>query len=165
MMREFWKVIRSFPLYEGSTFGRVRNKSNDIIKKQTHSSCYNGDLVIAIYSGNETHVVKVASLIAQTFLGACPKGHKLVYLDKNAKNCYVDNLSYVTREEFNDTYRKNRVRKREHVQQSYYGEKIRPSCDTSYKSVKDFKSELPGGCRHENCEFDMDKALREVLAL
>lgn len=43
-----------------------------------------------IYSTELVHV-----LVAATFIGPCPSGHKLIHIDNNKQNNNVKNLKYV----------------------------------------------------------------------
>ena len=93
---EFWKPLRNFPNYEGSTEGRIRCIRTQRVQKPTVAS--RGQLLVSLYKDGTRHSKIVRRLIADTFIGECP-GMDVRHKDGNPLNCRPTNLEYVTRSE------------------------------------------------------------------
>lgn len=99
VMKEEWKPI-SFGYYEASSFGRIRRASQGkrtytgrLLKIQ-HSNAY--PHVILSLGNRKLHQISVHRLVADAFLGPCPKGMVVNHKDFDKANNRVDNLEYVT---------------------------------------------------------------------
>lgn len=101
-MVEEWRTIRNYPRYEVSNLGKVRN----IVTGRILVNCREkrGYLTVSLYPGKKTHMVHL--LVAQSFLGPCPKGQECRHDDGNPGNPSLSNLLYGTRAENRaDSYR------------------------------------------------------------
>ena len=67
---EIWKPLRNFPSYNGSTEGRIMNiKTQRILKTFADSRGY---IKVCLRKNNRQYTVRVAKVIAETFLGEHP---------------------------------------------------------------------------------------------
>lgn len=93
---EIWKPLRNFPSYNGSTEGRIMNiKTQRILKTFADSRGY---VKVCLRKNNQQYTVRVAKVIAETFLGEHP-GMDVSYKDSDRTNICVDNLEWRTRSE------------------------------------------------------------------
>lgn len=93
---EIWKPLRNFPSYNGSTEGRIMNiKTQRILKTFVDSRGY---VKVCLRKNNQQCTVRVAKVIAETFLGEHP-GMDVSYKDSDHTNVCVDNLEWCTRSE------------------------------------------------------------------
>ena len=93
---ETWKPLRNFPSYNGSTEGRIMNiKTQRILKTFADSRGY---IKVCLRKNNRQYTVRVAKVIAETFLGEHP-GMDVSYKDSDRTNICVDNLEWCTRSE------------------------------------------------------------------
>lgn len=91
---EIWKPLQNFPSYDVSTEGRVRNiKSQRIL--QTSGDTH-GYIKVCLHKNGKQHTVKVARLVAETFLGGQPR-MDVRYKDDNRSNVSLDNLYWSNR--------------------------------------------------------------------
>lgn len=93
MLRERWAKFRSTN-YSASTLGRIKN----------------GDRILRPYSRPDGRLVVdmryvygkaffAHRIVAEVFLGRCPRGHQINHKDGNPKNNRISNLEYVTRQQ------------------------------------------------------------------
>lgn len=103
---EIWKTIDSFPLYEVSTFGRVRTKAFDKIKivqqskLKSYKSTYLGVSLLNIDLVYVTTLVHVH--VCKTFNGDMPNDgqeYEVNHKDGNKHNNVPSNLEWMTRRE------------------------------------------------------------------
>ncbi len=93
---EIWKPLRNFPSYNGSTEGRIMNiKTQRILRTFADSRGY---VKVCLRKNNQQYTVRVAKVIAETFLGEHP-GMDVSYKDSDRTNVCVDNLEWCTRSE------------------------------------------------------------------
>lgn len=93
---EIWKPLKNFPSYNGSTEGRIMNiKTQRILRTFTDSRGY---VKVCLRKNNQQYTVRVAKVIAETFLGEHP-GMDVSYKDSDSTNICVDNLEWCTRSE------------------------------------------------------------------
>lgn len=93
---EIWKPLKNFPSYNGSNEGRIMNiKTRRIMKTFVND---NGYIQVCLRKNNRQYTVKVARVIAETFLGECP-GMDVVYKNGNRLDVYADNLEWRTRKD------------------------------------------------------------------
>ena len=93
---EIWKPLKNFPSYNGSSEGRIMNiKTQRILKTFVNNKGY---VIISLRKNNKQYTVKVARVIAETFLGEYP-GMDICYKDLDRSNVQVDNLEWCTRSE------------------------------------------------------------------
>lgn len=100
-MREEWKKSPSFPGYEASSFGRVRSVIQ--LKSRTKETVLVGrdngrgyPLIHMMIEGKRTGRC-VHRVVADAFIGPCPKGKEVNHIDCDKWNNLPDNLEYVTR--------------------------------------------------------------------
>lgn len=93
---EIWKPLRNFPSYNGSSEGRIMNiKTQRILKTFVDSRGY---VKVCLRKNNQQYTVRVAKVIAETFLGEHP-AMDVSYKDSDRTNICVDNLEWCTRSE------------------------------------------------------------------
>lgn len=93
---ETWKPLRNFPSYDGSTDGRIMNiKTQRVLKTFTNEHGYK---LVCLRKNGKQYTVKVAKVIAETFIGECP-GLDISYKNGDRSDCCVDNLEWRTRSE------------------------------------------------------------------
>lgn len=93
---EIWKPLRNFPSYNGSTEGRIMNiKTQRILKTFVDSRGY---VKVCLRKNDQQYTVRIAKVIAETFLGEHP-GMDVSYKDSDHTNVCVDNLEWCTRSE------------------------------------------------------------------
>lgn len=98
---EYWKIIKQFPEYEISTYGRVRKiKTQKCLYIKHHSRGY---LQVVIQSNDKKHYLYIHRLVAQAFI---PNPQSLPFVnhkDEDKQNNHVDNLEWCTCE-YNTNY-------------------------------------------------------------
>ena len=101
---EIWKPVRNFPSYDCSNYGRIRNiKTQRILRTNSDP---NGYIKACLQKNNSQYTMKVAKLIAETFLGEHP-GMDVRYKDNDRSNVCLDNLEWCTRSELiGDAYKR-----------------------------------------------------------
>lgn len=93
---EIWKPLKNFPSYNGSTEGRIMNiKTQRIMKTFANSKGY---VQVCLRKNNKQYTVRVAQVIAETFLGEHP-GLDVTYKNGDRSDICVDNLEWCTRQE------------------------------------------------------------------
>lgn len=93
---EIWKPLKNFPSYNGSTEGRIMNiRTQRILKTFADSKGY---IKVCLRKNNQQYTVRVAKVIAETFLGEHP-GMDVSYKDLDPTNVCADNLEWCTRSE------------------------------------------------------------------
>ena len=96
-VHEQWKVITNYEDYFISNYGRVKSTKWDkekILKQRNDGRDY-----LTVYIVNKSGVYKnlyVHRLVAEAFLGSCPKNKEVNHKDRNKKNNCVGNLEYMT---------------------------------------------------------------------
>lgn len=103
-MAEEWKIIPSFPDYEASSLGFIRNKGT--LKNITFF--YNGGYAqMHVYKDQVRHAKKLHQLVAQAF-HANPENKPTVnHINKNPKDNRACNLEWATQQENNEHKVKN----------------------------------------------------------
>lgn len=93
---EIWKPLRNFPSYNGSSKGRIMNiKTQRIMKMYINEKGY---VQVCLRKNNKQYTVRVAQVIAETFLGEHP-GMDVTYKNGNRSDVSADNLEWCTRQE------------------------------------------------------------------
>ena len=90
---EIWKPLRNFPSYNGSSEGRIMNIRTQRIMKTFKND--NGYIQVCLRKNNKQYTVKVARVIAETFLGEHP-GMDVAYKNGDRSDVCVDNLEWCT---------------------------------------------------------------------
>lgn len=87
--------------YEVSNMGRLRRVSRDedgfVVRKLWPTMVRNGITVTKLEFRFAAKVLPVHEMVADTFLGKCPKDHVIVHLDGDILNIRSANLEYVHR--------------------------------------------------------------------
>lgn len=100
---EEWRKIKRYPGYEVSNLGRFRSywTSNGLSDTpRIKSIIFNRFMKVSVKRLDGTHtLVEFSRLVAEVFIGK-PRNRLVINLDGDIKNCRVDNLAYVTRDEF-----------------------------------------------------------------
>ena len=98
IVEEVWKVISSFPDYEASTFGNIRNRTT--LKVITfHEN--QGYLTSHLYRDKKRCPVKAHRLVAETFVENPDNKECVNHIDKNRSNNNINNLEWTTIQENN----------------------------------------------------------------
>lgn len=93
---EIWKPLKNFPSYNGSSEGRIMNIKTQRIMKAFINE--NGYVQVCLRKNNKQYTVRVAQVIADTFLGEHP-GMDVTYKNGNRSDVSADNLEWCTRQE------------------------------------------------------------------
>ena len=113
--KEIWKQSISFPLYEVSSFGRLRRISTGYILNPRINAGGYRESTIAVTRGGERKSIKILRLIAEVFCEGYDEENDCIYIDHidhcNYNN-YYKNLRYVTKVE---NFYNMSVPKREHI--------------------------------------------------
>lgn len=108
---EEWRVIESFPGYEVSSRGRVRNcRTNQVLRPWFHK----GYAIVGLYNGpGKAKYLGIHKLVCGAFHGQKPTPrHEVAHEDGNSRNNECTNLSWKTRKEnVEDTVRHGRTSK------------------------------------------------------
>ena len=94
-----WRTIPSYPDYEGSDDGEVRNiKTGRIMKQQVNDK---GDHKVQLRKDNRPYTIKVSRLIAEAFIPSEEDISRLdaMHIDSDKSNHHPSNLKWATRKE------------------------------------------------------------------
>lgn len=92
-MIEEWRVIKDFPDYVVSNYGRVMKFKRKYIMKQTlNSKGYS-------YARPNGHKIFIHKLVMEAFYGPRPVGLEINHLDMDKTNNRLSNLEYCTRKD------------------------------------------------------------------
>lgn len=93
---EIWKPLKDFPSYNGSSEGRIMNiRTRRILKTRTNDRGY---IQVCLRKNNQQYTVRVARILAETFLGEHP-GMVVTYKNGDRSDVRVDNLEWSTRKD------------------------------------------------------------------
>ncbi len=98
-VKEEWKKIKGYP-YRISNFGRVKRIGEGCgahVGKILKPGITRGYLRVGLCKNNKVKFFHVHKLVAETFIGSCPKGKEVNHKDGDKENPYINNLEYVTR--------------------------------------------------------------------
>ena len=100
-IKEEWIKVKNYPAYKISNFGRVKRVEaglgtyvGRILKLQVDT---NGYLQIGLYKNKKAKRFYVHRLVAEAFIGPCPKGKEVNHIDGIKSNNEAWNLEYATR--------------------------------------------------------------------
>lgn len=135
-MSEIWKKIDGFGKYEVSNQGRIKRIAHirydkrgriamikEIIMKP--ETVHNGYLRVGLYNNGKLYHKRVASLVAEAFLGQRPPDMEIDHIDGNKTNNTVENLRYATHKD--NVNNPVTVKKRRAYWQIYW-QKKNPTC-------------------------------------
>jgi hypothetical protein len=92
---EDWCIIKNFPNYEVSNFGKIRNKKTLRVLKET---LRNGYPSVSLCKDSKSITTNIHQVVASTFLEKID--NKIVnHKDGNTLNNHADNLEWVTKSE------------------------------------------------------------------
>lgn len=96
MIRETWKTIEEFPIYEINKYGDIRNRRTLHVKKPRIDDW--GYLQVSLNKGvhGRCHSKTVHRLVAKTFIEGDHSGLQVNHIDGNKLNNHVSNLEFVT---------------------------------------------------------------------
>lgn len=97
-MTEIWTIVPSISNYLVSDLGRVKGPNGRVLKPSLHKRTRRYVLRPWI-RGHGRKNVRVASLVAEGFLGSRPPNTEINHKDGNALNNVLQNLEYVTHSE------------------------------------------------------------------
>lgn len=96
-MKEVWKGIADYPMYQISNMGNVRSLFvNRIMKSGNNGKGYR---FIPLHNERGVRNHYIHRLVASAFLGECPEGKEVNHKDENKANNRLDNLEYVSKSE------------------------------------------------------------------
>jgi len=98
-MKERWEMIQSYNNYAVSSFGRVRNLNTGRVLKHQSSKRGGNYAFINLSKDGQRVNRNVHKLVADAFLGCCPKGFIAHHKDEGRMNPRLDNLEYITHKE------------------------------------------------------------------
>jgi hypothetical protein len=104
-MEEIWKDISSFPNYQVSNLGNVKNVKTGRILKQTMSKSGTSlkGMIVVLQNVTIKKTTKVRILVADAFIPNPDNLPYVVHIDNNFENCKLDNLKRIDRDELNVT--------------------------------------------------------------
>lgn len=91
---ETWKTIPEWPNYEVSSLGQIRRAETKCLLKLAYTP--RGYLFVLLYRGGKKFNVKVATAVAQAFIGPRPAGLTVNHVDEIKGNNTPENLEYCT---------------------------------------------------------------------
>lgn len=94
-----WRTIPSYPDYEGSDEGEIRNSKTGRVVKQFANS--KGVYNLQLRKDNRSHTARVSRLIAEAFI-PCDEDIRYldaIHIDSDKSNNRPDNLKWGTRKE------------------------------------------------------------------
>ena len=97
-MKEIWRTIKDFPMYEISTFGRIKSLyTNKILKPYKSSKSAKGYYMqVGLFKNHKKYKVNIHRLVANTFIPN-PNNYPVInHKDENPSNNYIDNLEWCT---------------------------------------------------------------------
>ena len=101
--KEKWGKIKNHSSYLVSDSGkvkRVRNGQSTYAGKVLKPAITkDGYLYINLCENGKRKSIAIHKLVAEAFIGPCPKGKEVNHIDGNKENPCADNLEYVTRSE------------------------------------------------------------------
>ena len=95
--KEIWAVIKDFPRYQVSNFGKIQNIKTQKILKPGHTK--NGYCAVELTNNNGGKSVYVHRLVAQAFVVNVDNKPEVNHKDENKDNNSAWNLEWVTHAE------------------------------------------------------------------
>lgn len=113
---EKWRALPGYIGFEASTLAHVRRTKDQKILIPTRGRGWVRRIVFAEYHCSRS----LHRLIANTFLGPCPKGRIVTFKDNDRLNCQSENLSYASPE----PYRRSASRSTKGGLQKKHGQQV-----------------------------------------
>jgi len=101
-MNEIWKQHESYPKYEISNYGEVRNKRFHRLIEPIYSRKDDDMQVYLCNTHNKYVYVSLKRLVAETFNGGPHDDCEVIKLDDDFYNHHSDNLAWVKKEDIDD---------------------------------------------------------------
>lgn len=97
-MKEIWRTIKDFPMYEISTFGRVKSLyTNKILKPYKSSKSAKGYYMqVSLSRNHKKYKANIHRLVANTFIPNPDNYPVINHKDENPSNNYIYNLEWCT---------------------------------------------------------------------
>ena len=114
-MDENWKLIKRFPNYKISNYGRIKRvvggRGSFKGRELTGSLNSDGYPIVRLSDGGKAVTKTIHRLVGETFIGPLPKGKETNHIDGDKSNPYVGNLEYITPSENQKHAYRNGLRK------------------------------------------------------
>lgn len=91
---ETWTNIESFPMYDVSDRGRVRNRNTGRILRAGKNP--KGYSIVSLYTDGKSHTQKVHRLVAEAYCLNPYRSREINHIDGNKDNNSADNLEWCT---------------------------------------------------------------------
>jgi hypothetical protein len=104
---ELWKPIPDAPGYEASNQGRIRSFRQKPEGHILSPSIHDNRLGVQVVMKGQCKYIRIAKLVALTFIGPCPDNMEICHTDGDSSNDRLENLRY-------DTHRNNMLDMRNH---------------------------------------------------
>lgn len=119
MKKETWKPVENFEeLYEVSNKGKIRSKDRidrigrlkrgQLLKEIDNRKGYK---YVNLHKDGEAQRKYIHRLVAEAFIGECPKGFEVDHVDRNRGNNKIENLRYIPIKRNRATSAESRTRK------------------------------------------------------
>ncbi len=108
-MKEVWKDIQGYDIYEVSNLGNVRNKITN--KQLYYSNSNNGYLRVGLFKNHKRTMYSIHRLVAETFIPNIENKPCINHKDCDKKNNKVDNLEWCTYKE-NNSYKNHNLKRK-----------------------------------------------------
>ena len=108
-MKEIWKGIQEYDIYEVSNLGNVRNKITN--KQLYYSNSNNGYLRVGLFKDHKRTMYSIHRLVAETFVPNIENKPCINHKDCNKQNNCVDNLEWCTYKE-NNSYKNHNLKRK-----------------------------------------------------
>lgn len=102
IMKEIWKDIPGYEMYQAGNMGRIRNTNYHrqgitvVLRDRLNNKGYP---IINIYNHGKMRTFSVHYLVWIAFNGPVPPGMQINHIDENPRNCRLDNLNLMTPKE------------------------------------------------------------------
>lgn len=108
-MKEIWKDIQGYNIYEVSNLGNVRNKITN--KQLYYSNSNNGYLRVGLFKEHKRRMFAIHRLVAEAFIPNIYNKPCINHKDCDKKNNCVDNLEWCTYKE-NNSYKNHNLKRK-----------------------------------------------------
>ena len=108
-MKEVWKDIQGYGIYEVSNLGNVRNKITN--KQLYYSNSNSGYLRVGLFKEHKRTMYSIHRLVAEAFIDNPNNLPCVNHKDCDKKNNKVDNLEWCTYKE-NNSYKNHNLKRK-----------------------------------------------------